>query len=100
MYPPIPMINRECTIDYQIPNTDIILKKGTSVIISNLGSQMDPEYYPNPEKFDPDRFSVENKNTRPSGTHLPFGDGPRNCIGKLISIISFILMLFNKTTVF
>lgn len=50
-------------------------------MISNLGLHHDQDYYPNPDVFDPERFSTENKQTRPSGTYLPFGDGPRNCIG-------------------
>lgn len=81
MHPPVPFVNRECTKDYRLPNSDVVLKKGTKVMISNLGIQNDPEYYPNPDIFDPDRFSAENKQTRPSSTYLPFGDGPRNCIG-------------------
>lgn len=43
---------------------------------------MDPNYFPDPEKFDPDRFSPENKGNIVSGTYLPFGQGPRVCLGK------------------
>ncbi|GBP09515.1 Cytochrome P450 9e2 [Eumeta japonica] len=59
----------------------LALEKGTSVIIPVQALQRDPKYFPNPEKFDPDRFSAENKAKLPSCVYLPFGDGPRNCIG-------------------
>lgn len=41
-----------------------------------------PKYFPDPEKFDPERFNDENKNDIMAGTFIPFGIGPRNCIGK------------------
>ncbi|KAH0821176.1 hypothetical protein GEV33_001615 [Tenebrio molitor] len=80
-HPPIGVITRQCSKDYTIPNTQIILKKGIDVGIPVLGIHKDPEYYPNPETFDPERFSEENKSLRPAFTWLPFGDGPRICIG-------------------
>ena len=81
MYPPLPTLNRRCTKDYTLRDTNVVLEKGTRVLISALGLQMDPEFYPNPKKFDPDRFSEESKKMRHPFVYLPFGDGPRNCIG-------------------
>lgn len=52
-------------------------------MISTYGLGRDPEYFPDPEKFDPDRFSVENKALRHQYVHLTFGEGPRNCIGNI-----------------
>nr|AGI03843.1 cytochrome P450 6BQ8 [Tribolium castaneum] len=80
-YPPIPVLTRKCTKDYTIPNTSIQLQRGVSVSVPVLALHTDPEYYPNPEKFDPDRFSDENVKARPGFTWLPFGEGPRICIG-------------------
>ncbi|KRT83650.1 cytochrome P450 [Oryctes borbonicus] len=80
-YPVASMIIRTCSEDYQIPFSNSTLEKGTLVLISALGLQRDPEYFPDPEKFDPDRFSNENESKIRPGTYLPFGDGPRICIG-------------------
>ena len=61
--------------------TNIILEKNTKVLISPYSLHMDPQYYPEPMRFDPERFTLEEKTKRISGTFLPFGDGPHNCIG-------------------
>lgn len=81
-YPPVPVLDRECSRPYKIPGTDAVLEQGVHVHIPVYALHRDPEYYPNPEKFDPERFTEENKKARPQFTYLPFGDGPRICIGK------------------
>ncbi|GJQ73208.1 Cyp6a9 [Trypoxylus dichotomus] len=81
MYPIAAILGRVCTEDYRIPSTDIVIEKGTSVIFSPWALHRDPEHFPDPEKFDPDRFSAENKGNIVPGTYFPFGDGPRTCIG-------------------
>lgn len=81
-YPPVPVLARRCTKDYTIPDTNVVLEKGTDVSIPVYGLHRDEEYYPNPDKFDPERFSEENKSKIPQYTYLPFGEGPRICLGK------------------
>lgn len=83
-YPPVPIVTRECVQDYQVPNTDVTIEKGTRVIIPIKAVHYTEENYPNPEKFDPERFSEENKKQRHPYTHIPFGEGPRICIGMFI----------------
>ena len=77
-----PFIFRTCTKDYKIPDTNFVVPKGTPVHIPILGFHMDPKHFPNPEKFDPERFSPENKGNIATGTFIPFGQGPRMCLGK------------------
>lgn len=81
MHPPFANIGRVAVKDYKIPNTNQILQKGTSVLVPILSIHHDPEIYPDPETFDPERFSAEESKARNSVAWLPFGDGPRNCTG-------------------
>ncbi|XP_045538879.1 cytochrome P450 6B5-like [Papilio machaon] len=80
-YPIVDPLQRNAQADYIIPGTNVTIKKGQTILVSTSGIHYDPKYYPNPEKFDPDRFSPENEKDRHSCAYLPFGTGPRNCIG-------------------
>ncbi|KAK9730876.1 Cytochrome P450 [Popillia japonica] len=98
-YPPLPMLFRKCDRDYTLKDTNTTLEAGTNVFISILGLHYDEEYYPNPEKFVPERFMDENKHSRPQYTHLPFGEGPRNCIGSRFGLMQTktgLAMILNK----
>jgi len=85
-YPIIPFLERMCCSDYELPAPNgkgtIKLPAGTGVYIPILGIHFDATYFPEPDTFDPDRFTEENKHSRPNYTYLPFGEGPRMCIGK------------------
>jgi cytochrome P450 family 6 len=83
-YPPIPFITRTCVKDYNIPDTDAVLEKGRRVLVPILGVHHDEEYYPDPHRFDPDRFNEENKRARNPYSYIPFGEGPRTCIGEYL----------------
>nr|AAT72405.1 cytochrome P450 [Culex pipiens pallens] len=94
-YPAVPFLNRECSKDYKIPGTDTTIEKGTSLVIPVLGLHRDPDHYPEPDRFIPERFSnFEDISTKP---YLPFGAGPRNCIGlrlgKLQTKAGLVMML-------
>nr|XP_003704416.1 PREDICTED: probable cytochrome P450 6a14 isoform X1 [Megachile rotundata] len=80
-YPILPMIPREALADYTFESTKVSIPKGTKVWIPASGIHADPNFYPNPDKFDPERFSEEAVASRNPMSYLPFGDGPRICIG-------------------
>lgn len=81
LYPPGATIYRQCTKDFNVPETNISIRKGDYIFINFYGFYRDPEYFPNPDIFDPERFSVEECEKRHPYLFLPFGEGPRNCIG-------------------
>ena len=81
LYTTVSNLQRICVKDYTLPNGSI-LPKDTTVIIPTLAFNHDPDMFPNPMKFDPDRFNDENKRTRHPFSSLPFGEGPRFCIGQ------------------
>lgn len=81
MYPSLPNLIRVCTKPYTIPGTNVLIDKGTPVIIPIYAIHRDPLYYYDPDRFDPERFTDYNKEKRPAYTYLPFGEGPRICIG-------------------
>lgn len=83
MYPLLPSLVRICNENYQLDEHTII-DKNTRVIIPVKGLHYDPLYYENPFEFDPEHFSKEAKAKRHHFTYLPFGEGPRICIGKFV----------------
>ncbi|NWH77739.1 CP4V2 protein, partial [Piaya cayana] len=80
IYPSVPMFARtlreDCSIrGYQVP-------KGTNVIVITYALHRDPENFPDPEEFRPERFFPENCKGRHPYAYVPFSAGPRNCIGR------------------
>jgi len=86
-HPPLSNINRIVTQPYIIPDTTAELDEGVRVVIPVYAIHHDPRYYPEPDRFDPERFSDEAKSFRPHFTFLPFGEGPRNCIGMRFGLL-------------
>ncbi|XP_055549579.1 probable cytochrome P450 6a14 [Wyeomyia smithii] len=80
-YPPASNLLRLVTQDYKVPNSNFILERGSTMIIPVYGLHHDPEFYPDPERYDPERFFPEQVARRNPFCFLPFGEGPRICIG-------------------
>lgn len=84
-WPPAIFTNRVCTKNY-VGELDghrqLRIEKGRVIWIPIHAIHHDAKYYPSPETFDPERFSDDNKHQIVPGSFLPFGVGPRNCIGR------------------
>ncbi|ALC41930.1 Cyp6a23 [Drosophila busckii] len=86
-YPVLPHLTRQTNSDYSPVNPQHYIQKGTIVVIPALGIHFDPDIYPAPHKFQPERFTESEIAARPACTWLPFGDGPRNCIGSRFGLM-------------
>ncbi|EFA09142.1 cytochrome P450 9D4 [Tribolium castaneum] len=100
LWPPAPQTDRLCNTDFVLEPTKpherrFTIEKGVTIIIPFYGIHRDPEYFPNPDKFDPERFSDENKAKIVPGTYMPFGVGPRNCIGSRLALLELKTLFFH-----
>ncbi|KAG8293454.1 hypothetical protein J6590_016413 [Homalodisca vitripennis] len=94
-------MRRMCSIPYQIPGTDVVIEKGTKIVIPMHAIHNDPYIYPEPEKFIPERFEGNNHRSN-GGKYLPFGDGPRICIAMrfaLLEVKACVAMVMSKYSV-
>lgn len=89
------------TIDPVNPGENPVdLKPGDVVFVPIVGIHRDPKYYPNPDTFDPERFSSDNKGNIKPYTYMPFGLGPRNCIGSRFAILETKTIIFSMLSKF
>ncbi|KAJ0175353.1 hypothetical protein K1T71_009494 [Dendrolimus kikuchii] len=79
-YPPMGWLDRVATKEYQIDN-NLTIPAGSVIYVNTVGMHMDPEYFPEPEVYNPNRFLPGNDKSILPYTFMPFGDGPRSCIG-------------------
>lgn len=79
LYPPAWLFERESKVELELGGYRV--PAHTMVAISTWTLHRHPAYWDNPEGFDPDRFLPERAAARPRYTYLPFGGGPRQCIG-------------------
>jgi len=77
--PPLYRPERQCMKDWT--HDKLTIKKGTTVFICSWATHRHPEHFPNPDEFKPERFFKENKSTLNPYAFVPFGHGPRACIG-------------------
>lgn len=84
LFPPIHLGSRVAATDLKFKGYHI--PEGTRVLYSIYLTHRHPEYWPNPNTFDPDRFAPGQKRPTPY-TYLPFGGGPRNCIGAAFATV-------------
>lgn len=74
---------------------DFDIPAGLPIYIPIYALHRDEKYFPDPEKFDPDRFSAENFARIPKGAYLPFGSGPRQCLAERLAYMVMKVGLFN-----
>jgi cytochrome P450 len=79
LYPPAWLFERQALVDLELDG--YFIPAGTLIAISPWTLHRHPDHWHNPEGFDPDRFLPEQVAARPRYTYLPFGGGPRQCIG-------------------
>nr|ARI68318.1 CYP9A112 [Mythimna separata] len=100
LWPPGVALDRICTKDYNLgkPNEkaekDFIVRKGTAISMPVYAFHRDPQFFPNPDKFDPERFSEENRHNFPMLAYMPFGVGPRNCIGSRFALCEMKVIVY------
>ncbi|KAJ8965319.1 hypothetical protein NQ314_004213 [Rhamnusium bicolor] len=92
-------VDRVCNKPYTInPATPeekpLYLEKGAVLWLPIFAIHRDPQYYPDPDRFDPERFNDENKGKINPYTYCPFGLGPRNCIGSRFALLETKIIFF------
>ncbi|KAI5709994.1 hypothetical protein M8J75_004865 [Diaphorina citri] len=86
LYPPVPLVARQIITDNE-RYEDLDLPRGASMVVNIYTVHRDATYYPDPNKFDPDRFLPGEAAKRPVGSYVPFLVGPRDCLGKKYAML-------------
>lgn len=79
---------RKCVKEYTVPGTTFTVPKGMMVQVPSSGIMTDDQYFPNPDHFNPENFSKEEKDRRHPYAFMAFGIGPRNCIGSRLALFN------------
>jgi cytochrome P450 len=91
LYPPAWAIGRLAIKDHAVG--DYVVPPGTLVLLSQYVMHRDERFFPDPTRFDPDRWLPEVKEARPAFSYFPFGGGPRRCIGEGFAWMEGILLI-------
>jgi cytochrome P450 len=91
LYPPFWMIDRMAVADDRVG--DVAIPRGSMVVVYVYGAHHAPRYWQNPENFDTERFTKANDKLRTPFTYLPFGGGPRGCIGGNYAMLQILMIL-------
>ena len=91
LYPPAYIFGRTSVRDVQIGN--YLITAGTTVALSPYALHRRPEFFADPERFEPERFTSEREAALPKFAYLPFGGGSRVCIGNQFALMEGQLML-------
>ncbi|XP_030375130.1 probable cytochrome P450 6w1 [Scaptodrosophila lebanonensis] len=92
-YPIVGYAERQCTQPTEgkrfslAPHYDLELPNGTPIYVSTLGIHRDEQYWPEPDKYDPDRWASESRKNLNMDAYMPFGIGPHNCIGMRLGLL-------------
>jgi cytochrome P450 len=91
LYPPAPGVVRHALHEDELAGYRI--PKGAEIAIYQYVTHRHPDYWENPEQFDPERFTPERSFGRPRFAYFPFGGGPRLCIGNTFALTEAQLIL-------
>ncbi|EFN61085.1 Cytochrome P450 9e2, partial [Camponotus floridanus] len=96
---PVPFQDRLCVQDFELPpalpgDKPFVVKKGFNVWFPVYNIHRDSNYFENPDEFYPERFLNENKKKLNVNAFLPFGIGPRMCIGNRFALLEIKVMIF------
>jgi cytochrome P450 len=91
LYPPFWMIDRMAIADDRVG--EVAIPRGSTVIVYVYGAHHAPRYWQNPENFDTERFTKVNQNLQTPFSYLPFGAGPRGCIGGNYAMLQILMIL-------
>nr|ATW72297.1 cytochrome p450 CYP3044B5 [Brachionus calyciflorus] len=91
IFPAAVRLDRIPSEDFHYEGMKIV--KDLMIFVPLYALHHNPEIYPDPDRFDPERFNDENKQKRENNTYLPFGNGPRNCLGMRFALLEMKLAL-------